>query len=815
MAINRTPVQAPTLNPIDTVVNFPFGGPDFQQKLIKVLMLDDAGELVMEHIKASYFETPELRWIYSEIHAYWKAHAAMPTWMVLKHRAQTAAKLDIRPTVLQMLSYQEALPVKEEEWIRTQVLEWVKQKVFQVSFKETKALWERGQRTEAMDHMLKSMDKLNEAIWQKVDRGWFFEELPFREAKRLEKASISDAIVTGINELDAVLDGGLSLGELGIWIAYAKGGKALRDDQSVRTPSGWVPISKLSVGDLVSGGSSGKPQKVTGVFPQGIKDLFEVIFSDGAKVIASTDHVWTVQTRKTELRRNVGLWIDVSTQDLRELLNETQVWVPNTPVVEGGGSRLPLDPYLLGLLLGDGGLTGNTIRFHKPERDLWKVIQDSVPEGDEVRFHEADDYVSICGETCGSITASILKSLGLMGLKSKDKFIPDVAFTASTKDRFDLLCGLCDTDGYVTHTGCAIEFSSASYRMATGVVDLVRSLGGYASLREKIVNGVVYWMVRLRLLDGRMPVKSAKNVAKVKVRTTNKRRRIVAINPVPPASCTCITVDDPNHLFITEGYIVTHNSTNLINHGAMAIRAQMAEVLHIPLEGSRALIENRYEAWFADDLYSGVKKGGMSPDKYGILWNEYQFLKRKLVVRAFTENWTYTALDIEAEIKDLRKHHAWSPKMVIVDYGDLMHGRGGPYQAPWMSERDAFRDLKLLANKGFAVWTASQAQRPTDKNWDVKEALIKTSMIAGGIEKVRVCDFVGSINQTTEEKTQGVARLYAEMYRDNEAGKVIQINTEMSKMKMGVGIIKPPSASVGGGMKPPSAFATNYSTVAG
>lgn len=448
------------------LIPFPFG-PDFQTKLLKVLMMDDAGELIMEWIKPTYFEGPEMRWAFAEMQIFWKAKACMPTWTVLKHRAKSAdAKM--RDTIFQMLIHLENLTVKEESWIREQILEWIRENLFHTAFKETKSLWDNGKRTAAMEHMQKSMDQVKESVWKQVDRGWFFEELGAREGKRELKELHQDAIPTGIPELDSVLDGGLSPGELGIWIAYAKGGK----------------------------------------------------------------------------------------------------------------------------------------------------------------------------------------------------------------------------------------------------------------------------------------------------------------------------------------------STMLMNHGAQAIRCQHKKVLHFILEGSRSLIENRYDAWFADEYYSTLKKGRLQPHKFKQLHEEYQFLRNKLVVRGLVSNWNYTILDIGQELDDLRKNFGWIPDLVIVDYGDLLHGRGGPYQAPWMSERDAFRDLKLLANRGFAVWTASQAQRPESKNYDTKEHCIKVSQIAGGIEKVRVCDFVGSCNQTLEEKGKNEARLFAELYRDNEAGKVITIATELAKMKMGITVSGPPNASIGLGPKP-------------
>ena len=232
-------------------------------------------------------------------------------------------------------------------------------------------------------------------------------------------------------------------------------------------------------------------------------------------------------------------------------------------------------------------------------------------------------------------------------------------------------------------------------------------------------------------------------------------------------------------------------STLLMNHGAEAARYGK-RVAHFILEGSRSLIANRYDAYHSQIAYGLVKKGQMGGAAYQHMMQEYQFLKRRVLLIPLLEKWDYTILDIDARLKHYKRTHGWVPEMVIVDYGDLLHGRSPPYAAPWMSERDCFRDLKLLSNRGYAVWTASQAQRPTAKNYDITEHLIKIAQIAGGIEKVRVADFVGSINMTVQEKNETKqARLWCEKYRDAAAGKVVHVPMDLSMMTFGGDVVHP------------------------
>jgi hypothetical protein len=230
------------------------------------------------------------------------------------------------------------------------------------------------------------------------------------------------------------------------------------------------------------------------------------------------------------------------------------------------------------------------------------------------------------------------------------------------------------------------------------------------------------------------------------------------------------------------GYPKRGKTTLLVNHGVQAIRRSLKKVLHIPLEGSRALVSNRYDAIFSFEDYSLVKRGQLSNEVYRSLCAEYQMLSKRLVVRAFTERWDYTIEDIHREINDLKRLSNWIPDLVIIDYGDLLSPRG-KFNTEEAKQRAAYQDIKSLANRGYAVWTASQPQRPKG-DLETDASLLSYKNIADCQAKAQKVDFVGSINQTKEERDAKQARLYAEMYRDNEAGIVIPIYSDFHTMTM-------------------------------
>lgn len=82
-------------------------------------------------------------------------------------------------------------------------------------------------------------------------------------------------------------------------------GKALHVDTRVLTPMGWVLMRDLRPGDEVIG-ANGKPTEVLGVYPQGERQLYEVLFDDNTRVLADEEHLWHTQTKLERERAAPG-----------------------------------------------------------------------------------------------------------------------------------------------------------------------------------------------------------------------------------------------------------------------------------------------------------------------------------------------------------------------------------------------------------------------------------------------------------------------------------------------------------------------------
>ncbi len=347
-------------------------------------------------------------------------------------------------------------------------------------------------------------------------------------------------------------------------------GKAQPLDAKVLTPSGFVEMGTLHVGDNVIG-SDGKAHKVLAVFPQGEKEVFRVTFRDGSQTECTDEHLWFTQTRGERDQDQPGAVRDMHTirHSLRYGTHFNHA-VPRVAPVEFESSEdLPISPWLLGVYLAEGNC-GTSAIISNPETDILKRIAESVPESDTTLTGERN--IRIRKRQFGSAPSAFKKGLMALGLEDKisdTKFIPPCYLMASIENRKELLRGICDGDGYVVQPG-AVEIATASPQMAKDILFLVRSLGGAVTMEVRSVHyrkdgekHVVKPSHRIyaSFTNGVVPVASAKHMAKWKFPEWMIRHTIRSVVSVGKKECQCIVIDALDSLYITDDFIVTHNST--------------------------------------------------------------------------------------------------------------------------------------------------------------------------------------------------------------------------------------------------------------
>jgi ATP-dependent DNA helicase RecG len=347
-------------------------------------------------------------------------------------------------------------------------------------------------------------------------------------------------------------------------------GKAQPIHSLVLTPSGFKRMGAIAVGDEVIN-PTGEVTVVTGVFPQGLRDTWRVVFSDGTSAECDDEHLWLV---KTSCGWHRGDMAHVKTtrelrSDLTKKDGSSKWYIPVAVAAElECGEERPLDPYLFGLLLGDGSFRAK-LRISTADQQIVEAVAEALPPDCYLKRVPSRpyDYLIRCRFRTNQYdphpVAAALERLGLRGARSCDKHVPPAYLIAPTKVRHAVLQGLLDTDGTLNaRQGSNVTFFSASRQLAADVQWLVASLGGVARLRPVRKAGKIYFRVSVRLPNEYPPFRLRRKADLLRPLTKYHqfRRAIRSIQYVGPRPVQCISVAHPNQLYVTDNFAVTHNT---------------------------------------------------------------------------------------------------------------------------------------------------------------------------------------------------------------------------------------------------------------
>ena len=368
-----------------------------------------------------------------------------------------------------------------------------------------------------------------------------------------------------------------------VWVTGGPGtGKALCHNSKILTPSGWTTMGEIKVGDLVTTPDNGFG-RVMGKYPQGVIPVYKLTFADGRTVRASGDHLWKVRVRKEWRLRTTEQMIEILSRGTRSSASLAIPLAEPLDIDPNKYVNLPLHPYVLGALLGNGNLGSSTssagVRFTSASEEVTNRVSLLAPINsalvDVVKGKEGIDFRFVGLDKAGKSMRELLKDLRLLGTRSHNKFIPRAYLEASISDRVELLKGLMDTDGYVDEGG-SMSYCTVSPQLAQDVAELVRSLGGIASIREKHPTytykgekkqGQLAYNIHIRLKDRSMAFHLQRKVDRAKVDYQYADclyLNVTSIERDGEDECSCIAIDHPDRLFVTDNFVVTHNTT-LIN----------------------------------------------------------------------------------------------------------------------------------------------------------------------------------------------------------------------------------------------------------
>lgn len=485
-----------------------------------------------------------------------------------------------------------------------------------------------------------------------------------------------------------------------LFIGPAGCGKAQPLDSNVLTPQGFIKMKDVTVGTSIITGQ-GNLGTVSGIYPQGVRPIYEITLQDRTKIRVSDEHLNVVYRYNEDKKQREDFCI--TTTELISLFESSRfklrIDIPRIVKFSNSAESLPIDPYLLGALIGDGSLSNN-FAFSNNEEDIvekvdsllrrdWNDMLQKCP-GDNVDYSivscckdsyeytfyykgdtfftissmseklvsegypkfEGDTLIKLCSNdapivlkhypelynalSCdvsegyrnrveGDPLKKLLSSLGLM-CRSTEKHIPKEYLFASFEDRLALLQGLYDTDGYTDKSGTT-TFTTCSDKLSEDFAFLARSLGirdtvvsypaKYTVNGKQVLTGTTAYDHNLKIPNELEFCTSNKHMSRRTVRQNPPLRNIISITYVGEEECQCIMVDHPDHTYISDGFIPTHNTTlsriiaNELNEGKgepieldAASHGSTEEIRQITAQAATFPVGMKYKIFIIDEVHS-------------------------------------------------------------------------------------------------------------------------------------------------------------------------------------------------------------------
>jgi len=615
-------------------------------------------------------------------------------------------------------------------------------------------------------------------------------------------------VPTGFADLDR-LTNGLHPGQMIIVAARPAIGKALALDTPLPTPDGWTTMGEVQVGDLLLA-ADGTPTRVVAATDVMLdRPCYEVTFDDGMRIVADAEHQWLTETRSSRKSaqaaatgynryRNQRTFAQVrTTREIAATLRcevadaRLNHCVTNAQPLALPERDLPIEPYVLGVWLGDGHSASARYTSADPEIAMrieglgYRVVSGRGrtftirPIEDEVvqrqcvvcgaLFVPRTSEVKTCGRTCGGRARAVstpsqapacrmcgqpssggrrcaqchkrhgtvqarLRTLGVLG----SKHIPAEYQRASETQRRALLAGLLDTDGTVSPTG-AVQFTVTNERLARDVLELVHSLGYRTGFSSRPVRGrrqdtSTAFTITFTTSDDVFALERKRLVHKERATRATPRRHarfVTDVRPVPSVPVRCVEIDHPTHLYLaSRSMIPTHNSTlGLDICRAAAIKHQQTAVI-FSLEMSRTEITMRLLSAESGVLLQNMRKGTMRDEDWTRLASTMGKVSEAPLFIDDSPN--MSLMEIRAKARRLKQRH--DLRLIVVDYLQLMSS-GKRVESRQQEVSEFSRALKLLAKElEVPVIAVAQLNRGPEQRTD-KRPMMSDLRESGSLEQ--------------------------------------------------------------------------------
>ena len=636
----------------------------------------------------------------------------------------------------------------DSEIIIDQLESYIKDVEFQLLSQKVHDLYEEGKKEEAIQVNAEESQRIL-SLSLRSDGGKFqqvfsdfYSRMKFRR-ENIESDRFSDKITLGIDRLDELSMGGAIEEDTVLWIMKSGQGKAQSMDSDIMTPTGIVKMKDIKIGTKILG-SDGKEQEVIAIHPQGVIDCYKVTFNDGTEIECNDKHIWRVNNGKG--------WQNLELKDLSEKdFHNGEKWkVPNQPAVEFENQDIDIEPYTLGRWLGSNYLTSDH----------------------QIRKDEGNFGLRCC-----------LKKYNLLEARSNTISIPKEYIFNDYKTRLRLLKGIFDTNGCVNEKG-QIEFTLFSKQLTEDIAFIARSLGCFCYKISELKSSYKDKYQLTITPNKELNLYHSKKVLHC------VDRIIKSIEYIGKKEMQCITVSNQDGLYLTNNFIITHNST-VLRHHAMSAVVEGNPVLHIQLEGgAKACLEKYDQYWIGQD-FNDIRKGFLKEEDQKKIQRAYESMKnfgKDIDVYGFKKFGEASMMDIRNIILDYYKIHNYYPKVLIIDSLDLVStGINKIIDTNPAYKKDKLQKcaqlLKDLCTEFSMVgFTATQASNIPIEIWDNEEKVIDRSYTEGDKTLVKPFSFVFTGNQTRKENKEKKMRIYVDKVRDYKGTQeIIPIITNYEK----------------------------------
>jgi len=752
---------------------------------------DSFGRKIINKLSSEHFTNTLAQRLVVSMKNHYKVNNKIPYYDTIKERILANAQNEYdRELFIEYLRDIQKSHIEEPKWVKDNLVNFINSKNVFSCLDEIKALVIQGK----YEKFNEIPTLLQRNIISDVDENPLEAFVP-GDYRHLEEGE-RHPIPTKISALDSDMNGGLAYGEFALFIAPSGAGKAQPHFCKIYTPNGYKTFSEIKIGDEILG-SDGKCQKVLGVYSQGKKEYYKVSFTDNTYTYCCKDHLWNVKTKddithKKETYRTYSL--EKIMENYKTGSGASNYRIPRIPFADFNNTdNLDIHPYLLGVLIGDGSLCGNFGISNGDQQLLDKVIEILGEEYELVKRNKYDYRIKDKNKHKANRLKNLVEAEGLLGKKSYEKFIPKKYLFASYENRLELIRGLIDTDGYIGKKG-KITFTSTSKNLAEEFRFLVLSVGGYSG---QILEKQKFYTHKGEKKRGRISydvcvsfnddIKLVSYITRKQSRyiprdhyKNNKSIKNISLEGVD--ECICIKVSNEDQLYVTDDFILTHNTTfstyvsnNAAKDGYNVLQIffedteeqikmkHVAKLIGKPINFSSNKKNRKVVIKETDDKLRKISEKGGSLVLHSMDSTETTVEDIKnLYIRA-QEQGVY--------FPDTGEYRKIKFDLVIIDYLDCIKPKKN-YSSVWEGQSEIARDLEKLCGKdqlNFACWCFTQGTKAS-----LNAKLVTGEQMGGDFGKYKVAHFVASLARTLEQQSMCKATFSILKSRFGRSGIIYQ-----------------------------------------